>query len=95
MLMEAVGFPGGASGEEPVCQYRRHERHDSIPVSGKSPGEGNGNPLQYILGKPMDRGAWWATVHRVAESQTQLRQTGMKVVCIKKKMQVEETDRLD
>ena len=40
---------------------------DSIPGSGKSPGEGNGNPLQYpCLGNPMDRGAWWAIVHGVA-----------------------------
>ena len=38
----------------------------SIPGSRRSPGEGNGNPLQYsCLGSPMDRGAWWATVHRV------------------------------
>ena len=38
----------------------------SIPGSGRSPGEGNGNPLQYpCLENPMDRGAWWATVHRV------------------------------
>ena len=37
---------------------------DSIPVSGRSPGEGNGNPLQYsCLENPMDRGAWWAIVH--------------------------------
>ena len=36
----------------------------SIPESGRSLGEGNGNPLQYpCLGNPMDRGAWWATVH--------------------------------
>ena len=36
---------------------------------GRSPGEGNGNPLQYsYLGNPMDRGAWWATVHGVADS---------------------------
>jgi len=42
-----------------------------IPGTGRSPGEGNGNPLQYYcLGNPMDRGAWWATVHRVAKSQT-------------------------
>ena len=42
---------------------------DSITGSGRSPGGGNGNPLQYsCLGNPMDRGAWWATVHRVAES---------------------------
>ena len=40
----------------------------SIPGSGRSPGEGNGNPLQYsCLENPMDRGAWWATVHGVAE----------------------------
>ena len=37
-----------------------------IPGSGRSPGEGHGNPLQYsCLGNPMDRGAWWATVHGV------------------------------
>ena len=45
----------------------------SIPGSGRSPGEGNGNPLQYSsLGNPMNRGAQWATVHGVAKSQTQL-----------------------
>ena len=42
-----------------------------IPGSGKSPGGGYGNPLQYsCLENPKDRGAWWATVHRVAKSQT-------------------------
>ena len=42
-----------------------------IPGSGKSPGGGNGNPLQYsCLGNPMDRGAWWATVHGVRKNQT-------------------------
>ena len=47
----------------------------SIPGSGRSPGEGNGNPLQYsCLGNPMDRGAWWATVHGVTKSQTRLKQ---------------------
>ena len=45
-----------------------------IPGLGRSPGGGHGNPLQYYcLGNSMDRGAWWATVHRVARSQTQLR----------------------
>ena len=40
----------------------------SIPESGRSPGEGNGNPIQYsCLGNPMVRGAWWATVHGVAK----------------------------
>jgi len=42
----------------------------SIPELGRSPGGGHGNPLQYsCLEKPMDRGAWWAIVHRVAKSQ--------------------------
>ena len=45
----------------------------SIPGSGRSPGEGNGNPLQYsCLENPMDRGAWWATVHGVTKGQTRL-----------------------
>ena len=45
----------------------------SIPESGRSPGEGDGSPLQYsCLGNPMDRGAWQATVHEVAKNQTQL-----------------------
>ena len=46
----------------------------SIPGLGRSPGEGNGNPLQYsCLENPMDRGAWWVTVHRATKSQTQLK----------------------
>ena len=46
----------------------------SIPGSGRSPGVGNGTPLQYsCLRNPMDRGAWWATVHEVTKSQTRLR----------------------
>jgi len=44
----------------------------SVPGLGRSPGEGNGNPLQYTcLENPMDRGVWWATVHGVAKSWTQ------------------------
>ena len=44
-----------------------------IPGIGRSPGEGNGNPLQYsCLGNPMDRGAWWATVHEVEKNRTRL-----------------------
>ena len=42
-----------------------------IPGWGRAPGEGHGNPLQYsCLGNPMDRGAWWATVHGVTKSWT-------------------------
>ena len=44
----------------------------SIPGSGKPPGGGNGNPLQYCLENPMDRGAWRATAHGVAKNQTRL-----------------------
>ena len=45
----------------------------SVPGSGRSPEEGNGYPLQYsCLGNPMDRGAWWAIVHGVTQSRTQL-----------------------
>ena len=47
----------------------------SIPGSGSSPGGGRGNPLQYsCLEDPVDRGAWWATMHGVTKSQTQLKQ---------------------
>ena len=43
----------------------------SVPESGRSPGVGNGNPLQYsCLEKPMDKGAWWVTVHGVTKSWT-------------------------
>ena len=46
---------------------------DSIPGLGRSPGERNGNPLQYsCLGNSMDRGAWWARVHGIAKSWTRL-----------------------
>ena len=59
--------------------YRTESAHSSgdlslIPRWGIFPGEGNGNPLQYsCLGNPMDRGAWWATVHGIPKSWTQLR----------------------
>ena len=44
-----------------------------IPGSGRSPGEGSGHPLQYsCLGNPVDRGAWWATVHGAAKSRSRL-----------------------
>ena len=67
------GFPGGASGKEPACQCRRQQRFEFNPQLRKIPGGGNGNPLQYsCVENPMERGAWWATVHRVAKSQTWL-----------------------
>ena len=64
-------FPGGASGKEPTCQCMKGKKCRIDSWVGRSPGRGNGNPLQYsCLENPMDRGAWWATAHRVAKSQT-------------------------
>ena len=57
------GFSGDSVVKNPLAVTR-----DSvlIPESGRSPAEGNGNPLQYsCLGSPMDRGAWWAIVHEL------------------------------
>ena len=57
-----MGFPGGSNSRESACNAGDP---GSIPGSGISPAEENGNPLQYsCLGNPMDRGAWQATVHR-------------------------------
>ena len=64
------GFPGGSDGKESVCDA---EDPASVPGSGRSPGEGNGNPLQYSCPEnSMDRGAWGTVVHGVVKSQTQL-----------------------
>ena len=61
-------FPlGGSDGEESACNAGNP---GSIPGSGRSPGEGNGNPLQHsCLEDPMGRGVWWATVHGVTKSR--------------------------
>ena len=64
------GFPGGSDGKESTCNAGDL---GSIPGSGRSPGEGHCNPLQYsCLENPKDRGAWRATVHGAAKSQTRL-----------------------
>ena len=64
------GFLGRSNGKESACNAGDP---CLIPGSEGSPGEGHDNPLQYsCLGNPMDRGAWWATVHGVAKSQTRL-----------------------
>ena len=56
-----MGFPEGSAGKESACNTGDASL---IPGSGRSPGEGNGNPLQNsCLGNPTDRGAWWATIH--------------------------------
>ena len=63
------GFPGGSAVKNlPASAGDK----DSVPKLGRSPGEGNGNPLQFSCrGNPMDRGAWRATVRGVTKSQTQ------------------------
>ena len=63
-----MGFPSGSMVKNPPASLGDVVL---IPGLGRSPGEGNGNPLQYsCLGNPMDRGGWQATVHGVAKSQT-------------------------
>ena len=69
-----LGFPGGSDSKESTYNARDA---GLIPVSGRSPGEGHGNTLQYsCLGNPMDRGAWWATVspwaHKESDTTEQL-----------------------
>ena len=64
--MSLLGFPGGSVVKNPSANAGDA---GSIPGLGRSPGEGNANPLQYpYLGNPMDRRAWQATVYEVTES---------------------------
>ena len=73
-----MGFPGGASGKESICNAGDAEDSGLIPGLGRSPGGGHGNPFQYsYLENPMNGGAWRATVHRVAESQIRLKRLSM------------------
>ena len=68
-----TGFPGSSVVKNLPANAGDARDVGLIPGSRRSPGEGNGNPLQYsCLGNCMDRGAWWATVHRVAHSWTRL-----------------------
>ena len=67
-ITSTKGFPGGLDGKASACNAGDL---GSIPGSRRSLGEGNGSPLQYsCLENPMDKGAWWATVHEFAKSQT-------------------------
>ena len=64
-------FLDGSVGRKSVCSAGDTGIMGLIPGSGRSPGKGNGNSLQYsCLGNRMDRGAWWDTVHRVTELDT-------------------------
>ena len=66
---KALGFPGGSDGKASACNA---EDRGLIPGSGRSPGEGKGNPVQYSrLGNSKDIGAWWATINGIIKSWTQ------------------------
>ena len=68
LVLTFLDFPSGSDSKEPACNAGDP---GSIPGTRRSPGESNGNPLQYsCLGNSMDRGAWWSTVHGVTESHT-------------------------
>ena len=68
MYTSIKGFLGNSNGKESA---HKEENQGSIPGSGRSPVEGHGNPLQHsCLENPTDRGSWWATVHRITDSDT-------------------------
>jgi len=70
LVLDFMGFLGGSAVKNPPAMQEMQ-----IRSPGRSPGKGHGNPLQYsCLENPMDRGAWWATVHSVANSWTRLKQ---------------------
>ena len=69
-IFTLLGFPGGM-GERPSAKAGDTREASSIPGLGRTPGGGQDNLLHYsCLENPMDRGAWWATVHWVTKSQT-------------------------
>ena len=78
-----MGFPVALMVK--ILPANAGDRRDAglIPRSGRSPGGGHGNPLKYsCLENFMDRGAWWATVHRVTKSWIQLKQLNTGTYCI-------------
>ena len=73
--IHTLGLPWWLSGKESTCQCRRHRFNSWVR---KLPWRRKWQPPPvYLPGKPMDRGAWWATIHRVAQSQTQLKRLSM------------------
>ena len=73
-----MDFPGGTRTKEPACQCRKHKRCRFNPWVGKIPWRRSWQPTPVFLpGESMDRGAWRATVHRVAKSRTWLKQLNM------------------
>ena len=85
-LFKIRDFPGGSEIKASACNAGDL---GLIPGLGRFPGEGNGNPLQYsCLENSMDRGAWWATVHGVAKSQTRLSDLTMDTVSLTKEARI-------
>ena len=75
--LNTLGFPGGTVVKNSPANAGDLRDVGLIPGSGRAPGGGHGNPLQYpCLENPVDRGAWWAAAHGVVPSQTRLRQLG-------------------
>ena len=69
LLYTLIGFPGSLDGKDSACNAGDL---GSIPRSGRSPGEGHGNPPQYsYMENSMNSGVWQATIHRIEKSQTQ------------------------
>ena len=74
-LLLSNGFLGGASGKEPACQCRGHKR---LRFNRWVRREGHSNPFQYsCLENPMDRGAWWTTIHGVAKNLDTTEETAL------------------
>ena len=80
VLIHMLGFPGGASGKEPACQWSKHKRLS--PWTGKIPWRRAPQPTLYsFLENPMDREAWWVTIHRVTKSRTWLQRLSRHAAC--------------
>ena len=81
--MPKWGFPSGSVVKNLPTNIGDTGDMGSIPESGRSPEAGNGNPLQYsCLENPVDRGAWWATVHRVAKESDTTEHTCTLYTCL-------------
>ena len=79
-----MGFPGGSVVKNPPTNEGDIRDSGSVPGSRRSPGGGQGSPLQCpCLENPMERGTWWSTVHRVTKSWTQLKQLSMYACMLK------------
>ena len=84
LLSKFLGFPDGSGGKESAYNARNVGDAGAVPGWGRSPGGGHGNPLQYSCQEiPMDRGAWRATVYRVAKSRTQLKRLSTEPIHLK------------